>query len=216
MNPDDLKVLYEDNHLLIVYKPSGILTQPSGTFQPNLEQVCKEWIKQKYHKPGQVFLEVIHRIDKPVSGIVAFAKTSKALARLQAYMREKKIVRIYEAWVEGTLPSDEGILEHYLVHDDYRAKVVDSTCKEAKKAKLHYQVIERQPGKTRLKIELETGRYHQIRVQLAEIGCPILGDFKYGSQASWSDGIALQHTEMRLPHPVTHEQIILKLSEAII
>jgi 23S rRNA pseudouridine1911/1915/1917 synthase len=206
------EVLYEDNHLLIVHKPAGLLTQPSGTSQPNLEEICKQWLKQKYGKPGRVFLEVIHRLDKPVSGIVVFAKTSKALARLQASMRDKKILKIYQAWVEGALPSDEGVLQHYLIHDDFHAQVVPPTQEGAKLARLHYRVLETTPTQQRLEIHLETGRYHQIRAQMAAIGCPILGDIKYGSKISLPKGaIALQHAEMRLPHPITGEQLVIKI-----
>ncbi len=117
-------LLYEDNHLLVVNKPAGILTQPSGTEQENLEDICKQWIKESYHKPGQVFLEASHRLDKPVSGIVVFARTSKALSRLNAAIREQKFYRVYCTVVEGIPLQTEGVLEHYLIHDTFKAELL--------------------------------------------------------------------------------------------
>lgn len=201
-----LDVLFEDNHQLVLNKPSGLLTQPSGTEQESLESLAKNYIKTKYQKPGHVFLEAVHRIDKPVSGIVLFARTSKALSRLQAALREKKSEKIYLALVEGNVKQAEGTLEHYLVHDDFRATLSDARDAKAKWACLHYRVVRRDEGVTLLEIVLETGRYHQIRVQLAAIGHPIVGDGKYGSRIAFRpDAIALHHYRLKVPHPITGE-----------
>ncbi len=198
-----IDVIYEDNHLLVVNKPAGILTQPSGTDQPNLEALAKAYIKEKYQKPGNVFLEAVHRIDKPVSGIVVFAKTSKALSRLNESMRSKTVRKVYWARLDSQPNPSEATLEHYLVHDEYRAQVSPS----GKLARLHYQTL---PNGT-VEIELETGRYHQIRVQMAEIGCPIVGDAKYGSVKKFKgDGIALHHRLLQIQHPTTDETLLLE------
>lgn len=201
MNP-----IYEDNHLLVLNKPAGILTQPSGTNQLSLEQAAKEWLKVKYDKPGTVFLEAVHRLDKPVSGIVVFGKTSKALTRLNASIRSKETQKIYIARVEGIPGVNSGILENYLIHDDHFAQIVKSDHPKAKLAKLSYKVIEQFEKDALLKIELDTGRYHQIRVQLSAIGCPVWGDRRYGSKRSFApDSIALHHARLLIAHPITQE-----------
>jgi 23S rRNA pseudouridine1911/1915/1917 synthase len=193
MKLTDSAILYHDNHLLVVDKPSDVATQP------DLTEMAKAWIKHKYHKPGAVFLHPIHRLDKPVSGLVLFARTSKALSRLQEQMREQKIEKTYLAWIEGEAPKEEGTLIHRLEHGSFKA-VLSSKGKEAK---LSYKVVQKKEGLTLLEIHLVTGRYHQIRAQFAAIGCPIVGDAKYGSRHSWPKGIALIHVQMKLTHPVT-------------
>jgi 23S rRNA pseudouridine1911/1915/1917 synthase len=199
-NPE---VLFEDNHLLIVNKKAGILTQPSGTEQLNLEQICKTYLKKKYHKPGNVFLEAVHRLDKPVSGIVVFARTSKSLGRLQEAMREKKCKKMYLALIEGTLPKQEDHLENYILHDEHRSMITHQGNPHAKKACLHYKFLKEKNGSSLVEILLDTGRYHQIRVQFAHLGCPILGDRKYGSRICQRENeIALHHFRMVLPHPI--------------
>ena len=201
-------ILYEDNHLLIVNKPAGLLTQPSGTDQENLEDICKAWIKETYHKPGKVFLEAVHRLDKPVSGIVVFARTSKALSRLNASMRAQELHKVYLAVIEGLLHPSEGILEHYLVHDDYQSLVVPSGTPQAKLCRLHYRLIKDNEKYSLLEIVLETGRYHQIRAQLSAAGHPVVGDSKYKSTEIYRpQAIALHHTALRCPHP-TQDKII--------
>lgn len=205
-----IKVIYEDNHLLVVDKPAGIPTQPTAQSQDSLEEQAKSWIKAKHNKPGKVFLHAIHRLDKSASGIVVFAKTSKALSRLNDAIRQKAIKKWYLAWVEGIPHPHTGTLEHYLIHDDFKASVVHSSAKGAKLARLHYQMIKHDEHQSLLEIELETGRYHQIRAQLAAIGCPILGDIKYGSQQKLKSGIALHHTKMTVPHPTTGEPLSLE------
>jgi 23S rRNA pseudouridine1911/1915/1917 synthase len=196
--------IFEDNHLLVLNKPAGLLTQPSGTEQESLEQQAKAWIKAVYHKPGNVFLEAVHRLDKPVSGVVVFGKTSKALSRLNASMRAKQTRKIYWTWVEGSISADQGDLEHFLVHDDFHAKVVGADHPEGKVARLSYKVLQRKKERTLLEIELATGRYHQIRLQLASLGHPIWGDHKYGSKHSYErEAIALHHRSLQMPHPIS-------------
>lgn len=201
-----ISILYEDNHQLVLNKPAGLLTQPSGTELDSLEAQAKTWIKEHCNKPGNVFLHAVHRLDKPVSGIVLFARTSKALTRLNDSLRKKESKKIYRALVEGLVVNDEGTLEHYLIHDDHCAQVVDASVSDAKLARLHYRVLKRKGSLTFIEIELETGRYHQIRVQLSASGHPILGDRKYGSRLEYVvEGIALHHYRLDVPHPITGE-----------
>jgi 23S rRNA pseudouridine1911/1915/1917 synthase len=206
-----LEILYEDNHLLAVNKPAGLLTQPSGTDQDSLETQCKAWIKEKYKKPGNVFLEAVHRLDKPVSGVVLFAKTSKALSRLNASMRSKAIKKTYYAYVEKLPPRSEETLEHFLIHDDYQARIAP----EGKLSRLHYRTLRKNGSHAVLEIELETGRYHQIRAQLAAIGCPIAGDYKYGAQEAYPyEGIGLHNQRMEITHPITNQGLTFEAPAA--
>lgn len=196
-------LVYSDNHLFAVNKPAGWLTQPSGTSQSNIEDWGKAWIKEAHSKPGSVFLNAVHRLDKPVSGIVMFARTSKALSRLNESLRAKEASKKYWACIESTLPEKEGTLENYLVHDDFIAKVVSKGHPDALKARLHYRVMKQVEGFSWVEIELETGRYHQIRAQLSSRRCPIVGDTKYGSGITFdSDRILLHHRQLSLPHPI--------------
>lgn len=201
---EEVKVLFEDNHLLVLNKPAGLLTQPSGTEQDSLETQAKKYIKEKYGKTGNVFLHAVHRLDKVVSGIVVFCKTSKALSRMNEEIRSKHAKKIYWAVVDKEPKETEGILEHYLVHDEFQARVSD----DGKLARLKYKVIEY----LLLEIELETGRYHQIRAQLSAAGIPIRGDVKYGSKTVFGDGrgIGLHHKHMEFEHPVTKEKVVVE------
>lgn len=199
-----LDIIYEDNHLLVVNKPAGLLTQPSGTAHDSLEAQAKEWIKLHYNKPGNVFLHAVHRLDKPVSGIVLFARTSKSLERMQAMMRNKESHKTYVAVVEGQFDFPQGTLENYLMHDEHHARVCHENEPNAKFARLHYRVRKEMDGLTEIEIDLETGRYHQIRVQLSEAGHPIIGDEKYGSRIDYIEGqIALHHIRLEIKHPTT-------------
>lgn len=194
-------ILLCDNHILVVDKPAEIATQP------DLVELAKAWVKKKFNKPGNVFLEPIHRLDKPVSGVVLFARTSKALSRLQEQMRERKMEKIYYAWVEGAPKKDRGELRHLLLHGEFRAEISP----QGKEAILEYEVLKKEKNRAQLRITLHTGRYHQIRAQLAAIGCPVLGDTKYGSKVSWEGpGIALVAKELSFTHPVTHERLTVK------
>lgn len=208
MNP---RVVFSDNHLLVVFKPAMMVTQTTEGHETSLEEWAKAWVKQKYQKLGSVFLHAIHRLDKEVSGLVLFARTSKALSRLNESMREGKIEKTYEALVEGTLSSSEGTLSHDLEHKEHRAQVG-----AGKKAVLHYRVLKKFKDTTLVEIHLETGRYHQIRAQFSSIGHPIVGDKKYGSKKSSSEpGIALCHVRLSFPHPISKETIICSKSDAL-
>jgi len=193
-------ILLCDNHLLVVDKPAEIATQP------DLAELAKAWVKKKFNKPGNVFLEPIHRLDKPVAGVVLFARTSKALSRLQEQMREREMEKIYQGWVEGEPKQDQATLKHFLLHGSFRAEISP----DGKEAILDYEVIKKEKGRALLRIRLHTGRYHQIRAQLSAIGCPILGDTKYGSHVPWKRGIALYAKELSFKHPVTQELIRVK------
>ncbi len=191
-----MRVLYLDNHLLALDKPAGMLTQPNQSSELSLQEVGKRLLKKQFKKPGAVFLEPVHRLDRPVSGIVLFARTSKALSRLQAAQRAKSFRKIYWARHEGSLPDRSGQLIHYLEHGNHLA----FEHPKGKKCCLLYKQLPN--GGT--EIELVTGRYHQIRAQLSLVGCPILGDQKYGSKVTL-DRIELYHTRMSFPHPITQE-----------
>lgn len=203
-----MDILYVDNHILVVIKPAGLATQPSLDNENNLELQAKAWIKKEYQKPGAVYLHAVHRLDKPVSGLVLFARTSKALSRLNASMRSKEFTKKYTALVEGHIKADEGTLEHYLVHGDRKALLASKDTPGAKLCKLHYKVLERFKEATLVRIDLDTGRYHQIRAQFAAAGHPIVGDAKYGAKPSYLPvkTIALHQGEMSFPHPVTKEE----------
>lgn len=200
-----MQILFVDNHLLIVDKPAGLSTQP------DLVEMARGWIKKEFSKPGNVFLEPAHRLDKPVSGIVLFARTSKALERLNEMMRKREIVKVYHAWVEGTPSKPEDTLEHFLIHGDHKAIVSSPSHPDAKKAILSYRILETRGERTLLEVVLETGRYHQIRAQFSAIGHPICGDMKYGSRSNGS--LSLRHVKMQFKHPVTHQVVISEACE---
>lgn len=199
------EVIFADNHILIANKPAGLLTQPDDTGSDSLEAQAKKWVKQTYHKEGNVFLHAVHRLDKPVSGLVLFAKTSKALSRLNEQMRNQEIQRVYIAEIEGVLPYKEGKLDHYLVHKEHKAVVGQKEDPEAKHARLTYEVLQTSSHTTCVRIELETGRYHQIRAQFSAIGHPVVGDFRYGAKKRVDEQIHLHCAKLSLKHPVTQE-----------
>ncbi|OGH67000.1 MAG: hypothetical protein A3B90_02000 [Candidatus Magasanikbacteria bacterium RIFCSPHIGHO2_02_FULL_41_13] len=179
----DVNILYEDNHIIAVYKPAGMLVQGDYSGDPTLMDEVKYFLKQKYNKPGNVFLGMVHRLDRPVSGIVIFGKTSKGAARLSEQIRNHTIQKIYHCLVIGTPKQPHGTLIHYLKKDTDKnfVKVYDTPAEGALRAELEYEVLESKNGKTLIKIQLKTGRPHQIRTQLAHIACPIVGDIKYGA-----------------------------------
>ncbi len=201
----DSEVLYADNHLVVAAKPCDMLTQPNGEDTPNLEEFVKTWIKKEYHKPANVFLHAIHRLDRVVSGLVLFARTSKALARLNEQSRLQEIQRVYLAEVEGVLSKKDGQLDHFLIHGDHRAIVAKKEDADAKHARLYYKTVKRKPHSTLVEIELETGRYHQIRVQFSAIGNPVIGDQRYGSHLGNDNAICLHGKKLAFEHPVTKE-----------
>jgi 23S rRNA pseudouridine1911/1915/1917 synthase len=205
-----MQILMLDNHLLAVDKPGGLLTQPSGSDGDSLEKQVKAWVKEKFNRPGNVFLEAVHRIDKPVCGIVLFARSSKALSRMNQSVRNRLVGKVYRARVEGKMRRNKERLENFLIHDAFRARVVSAETPEARLASLSYTVLQAGSNASLLEIILETGRYHQIRAQLAHLGNPVLGDRKYGATTPWhQDGIALQHYRLTFPHPVGGKEITL-------
>lgn len=205
-----MDVVYEDNHLIIVNKSSSEIVQGDKTGDKPLAEMVKEYIKQKYHKPGNVFLGVVHRLDRPVSGLVVFARTGKALARLNEMFRTKEVHKTYWAIVGNCPPTEEGELVHWLVRNEKQNKsyAYDKEKPEAKKAILDYKLIGRSERYFLLEVDLKTGRHHQIRCQLAKMGCPIKGDLKYGSPRTNPDGsICLHARRVRFVHPVSKQEI---------
>ena len=212
-NKDNLQVLYEDNHLIIINKRAGDLVQGDKTLDTPLSEIVKEYIKDTYHKPGNVFLGVPHRLDRPTTGIVIFTRTSKALERLNAMLREKRIQKTYWAIVKQTPKHEKDTLIHFLRKNarNNKSSVFRNEIAGSKKGILHYRLLKKLDRYFLLEIDLETGRHHQIRAQLSFIGCPIKGDLKYGFPRSNSDGsIHLHAREISFIHPVSKEKIHLK------
>jgi len=200
-------IIYCDNHLLIADKPPNLLTQSEEDIE-GLTDWAKNWIKKEFAKAGNVFLHPVHRLDRAAMGLVLFARTSKALARLNSAMRARTIIKKYVAIIEGTPAKKEGILEHILLHDAHRARLVKESDIGAKKAELHYRVLATKAGKTLVEIELYTGRYHQIRAQFSLIGHPVWGDKKYASVMPYpQEGIALCHQSLAFEHPVQQKKM---------
>lgn len=204
-----METLFIDNHLLALNKPAGLLTQPTLLESHSLEAVAKQWVKKEYNKSGNIFLHVLHRIDRPVSGIVLFARTSKALSRLNEKQRAGLFKKEYLAIVEGVMESREGILEHFLKRGSFMTKACRPYEAGSKQSALQFQVLKKGANRTLLKIELLTGRYHQIRAQLSTIGLPIVGDYKYGSKVQTDKMIYLHHAALSFPHPITEKLITL-------
>jgi 23S rRNA pseudouridine1911/1915/1917 synthase len=213
MRSGELSILYEDNHLIAVNKPSGVLVQGDETGDKPLVETCKEYLAVKYEKPGAVFLGVVHRLDRPVSGIVVFARTSKALSRMNALFRNKETRKTYLAMVSHPPVSEEDTLVHWLLKDEKKNKTT-SFRKEtagARRSELRYRVMGSSGNKFLLEVNPITGRSHQIRAQLAAIGCPIAGDVKYGAKEPADDGsIALHAFRLEFEHPVKKETVVLQ------
>lgn len=206
-----MQVVYEDNHLIIVNKQSGEIVQGDKTGDRPLSDIVKDYIKEKYHKPGAVFLGVVHRLDRPVSGLVVMARTSKALARLNRLFAEGEVHKTYWAIVKNAPKASEGTLTHWLVRNEKQNKsyAYDAERPVSKKAVLTYKVIGHSDHYTLLEVRLLTGRHHQIRCQLAAMGCPIKGDLKYGAPRSNPDGsISLMSRRVEFVHPVSKELIV--------
>ncbi len=209
-NPND--IIYEDNHLLAVNKRCGDLVQPDPAGESALEDQIKAFIKVRDNKPGEVYLGVAHRIDRPVSGLVLFAKSSKALVRLNELIRDRKIEKRYWAVVEGQPSIDLVELKHHIVKDprNHKSRAYDSPKAGSKEAILRYRTIGATKTYNLVEVELLTGRHHQIRAQLSKIGCPIKGDLKYGAKRSNPDGgIMLHSRSMTFVHPVRKEEITI-------
>ena len=207
-----MTVLYEDNHLIVVNKTYSEIVQGDKTGDTPLAETVKQWLKEKYNKPGNVFAGVIHRLDRPVSGAVVFAKTSKALERMNALFREGEVEKIYWAIVKTPPPQQEGELVHYLVRNEKLNKsfAYDDEKEGSQKAILSYKLIGKSDNYFLLEIVLKTGRHHQIRCQLAKIGCPIKGDLKYGfDRSNKTGGICLHSRKISFIHPVSKETVTI-------
>lgn len=207
---NNLQVLHEDNHIIIINKRAGDIVQGDKTGDKPLSDITKEYIKEKYNKPGNVFLGTVHRLDRPTSGIVIFAKTSKALERLNKMLREKQIRKTYWAVVKGHLNKEQDSLVNFLKKNpkNNKSKAFDKEISGSKKAILHYTVIQKLDRYSLLEIDLETGRHHQIRCQLSNINHPIKGDLKYGfPRSNKNASIHLHARQIEFIHPVSKETI---------
>ena len=205
-----MTVLYEDNHIIVVNKSPGEIVQGDKTGDKPLSDIVREYLKEKYQKPGNVFCGVTHRLDRPTSGVVLFARTSKALSRLNEMFRNGEVDKTYWAIVKNKPPKEEDTLVHYLIKDEKNNKstAYDSEKPHTKRAVLHYRLIAASQKYYLLEVSLETGRHHQIRCQLAKIGSPIKGDLKYGAERSNGDGsISLHARSIALIHPVSKLRI---------
>ncbi|MDR0233030.1 MAG: RluA family pseudouridine synthase [Dysgonamonadaceae bacterium] len=205
-----MEIIYEDNHLIAVNKTCSEIVQGDKTGDKPLSEIVAQWLKEKYNKPGNVFVGVTHRLDRPVSGLVLFAKTSKALTRLNEMFRTGEIKKTYWAIVKNQPKETEAELVHYIVRNEKQNKsfAYDTEKPNSKKAILCYKVIARSDNYFLLEIDLKTGRHHQIRCQLAKIGCPVKGDLKYGFPRSNPDGgISLHSREAKFIHPVSKQEI---------
>ena len=210
MDPHDLQILYEDSHLLAVYKPAGLLAQGDETGDPTLVEAAKAWLKDKYAKPGNVFIGLVHRLDRPVAGVFLLAKTSKAASRLAAQFREGSVEKVYRAVVEGTPDPLERRLSGFILKDEAqrRSYLVEAGTPQAREAVLDYRVLAAKGGTSLVEIVPRTGRSHQIRVQLTGIGHPILGDVKYGAREPLpGGGIALYARVLCVRHPTRDERV---------
>jgi 23S rRNA pseudouridine1911/1915/1917 synthase len=211
-NKSNLQILLEDNHIIVINKRVGDIVQGDKTGDKPLSEVVKEYIKDKYNKPGEVFLGVVHRLDRPTTGIVVFAKTSKALERLNKMFSERETQKTYWAVVKNKPPKNEDNLIHFLKRNEKNntSKAHLKEVPESKKASLDYKIIKELNNYFALEINLHTGRHHQIRAQLQAIGCPIKGDLKYGFDRSNPDGgIHLHARKLYFIHPVSKEEITI-------
>ena len=203
-----VQVLFEDNHLIVAIKPAGVLSQSDGSNSPDMLTILKAYIKEKYNKPGEVYLGLVHRLDRPVSGVMVFARTSKAASRLSEQIRTNKVEKIYRCVVQGVL-NGSGRLENYISKDESKNIVtVSDTAKPGFKACfLDYKAIAVKDGMTLAEVKLGTGRPHQIRAQMSHSGHPLLGDQKYGKKDNKCRDVALQAFRLSFEHPVKREII---------
>lgn len=208
-----MRVLFEDNHCLVVDKPAGVLIAGDRTGDFSLLDEAKDYIRQKYAKPGEVYLGLVHRLDRPVSGVVLFARTSKSASRLSEQFRKDSTEKIYLAWVAGRPIAPTGTLTDWLLKDESRnvVAVVDRSTSGAQDARLDYRVVSMAPGRSLLEVRLHTGRSHQIRVQLASRGWPVVGDGKYGGPPGRASGIIALHAHsLTFEHPTRKEFITVR------
>ena len=200
MNKEDLEILYEDNHIIVVYKPANILSQSDITGDKDMLTIIKEYIKEKYNKSGNVYLGLVHRLDRPVQGIMVYAKTSKAASRLSEQIRKNELSKHYLAVINGIIPEKKGEFIDYLEKDDYgNTKITDQ--EHGKKSILKYEVLSEKNNYSLVRIELITGRHHQIRVQFASRGYPLVGDNRYGKSENMN--ICLCSYQLSFYHPTT-------------
>lgn len=210
MTTPDLQVVYEDNHLLGVFKPAGLLVQGDKTGDPTLVDHAKAYLKEKYHKPGNVFVGLVHRLDRPVSGVVLLARTSKAASRLAKEFHDRLVKKTYLAVVIGDVSGDHGRIESYIERSHNRSRPALDTSPRARKAELTYQVLYRRKGLSLLAVMPITGRHHQIRVQLSGEGFSVVGDMKYGASEPLPDkSIALHSARLSVAHPVADDVVTL-------
>lgn len=207
-------VLWEDNHLLGLYKPAGLPVQGDETGGPSLLELAKGWLKERHGKPGRVFLGLVHRLDQPVAGVMLFCRTSKAAGRISEQFRTGRVRKRYLAVVEGTLTRRSERLVHHLERREKQSsRIVKARSDQSREARLTYRVVDVLDGSTLVEIDLETGRHHQIRLQMAHIGHPVLGDLRYGASAPVPGGkIALVATDLTVEHPVKREEVRLHCS----
>ncbi len=209
IQPDPDRVIYEDNHCLAFNKPCGLLTAGDRTGDVSLLELAREYVRERYRKPGHVYLGLVHRLDRPVSGVVLFARTSKAAARLSAQFRDGTIEKVYWAWVEGVPGRSHGEFHDHLIKDSARniVRVGTAPSADARAAAIEYRIMDRAAGRSLVEIRPRTGRAHQIRVQLASRGFPIIGDVKYGSRIVLGGKIALHAAQLRFEHPTRREMV---------
>jgi 23S rRNA pseudouridine1911/1915/1917 synthase len=215
MELSELTVLYEDNHLLVVLKPAGLLIQGDKTGDTTLLQVAKQWLIDKYQKPGNAFLGLVHRLDRPVAGVVVFAKTSKAASRLSTQFRQRTVRKSYLAVIEGQLEPSSATLTHYIKKrmGNRRVHIAEQPFPDAQQASLSYNVLETKHDYTLVQVNIHTGRHHQIRAQLSHIGHPIIGDRKYGSKTTLSDkSLALFASQISIQHPIQQIEMTFQAS----
>lgn len=209
-----LNVLYEDNHLLAVVKPAGMLVQGDKTGDLSLLDLAKQWLIEKYQKPGNAFLGLVHRLDRPVAGVVVFAKTSKAASRLSIQFRERTVQKFYLAVVSGRMTPSSGTLIHYIKKrpGNRRVHIAEQPFQDAGNAELTYTVIEETVDHSLVRVQIHTGRHHQIRAQLSHIGYPLVGDRKYGSRIMMPDKqLALFASQIRFLHPTKKTELVIQV-----
>ena len=203
-----VKVLFEDNHIIVAIKPAGVLSQSDGSSDPDMLTILKAYIKEEYSKPGEVYLGLVHRLDRPVSGVMVFARTSKAASRLSEQIRMRKVEKIYRCVVKGILEG-EGRLENFISKDEDKniVTVIDKEKPGYKASYLDYRALASKDGFTMVEVKLGTGRSHQIRAQMAHSGYPLIGDQKYGDKDKRCKDIALEAYKLSFEHPVKREFI---------